>query len=181
MTQSGHVQISSISYEKRVGHGTMSKSDRVSSWLTLGANVGVVVGLALLIFELRQNSDLVRAQIHQARSDNYESFMVAIADTEYFLPTYEKFAAAGGPQDISALDVLSSIERERSRRYFQGRIGGYDNLYFQYKQGYLDEEFYESRVVGSVRRLSPLWSELGMLNSVSPSFLSEIERIRSSD
>lgn len=41
--------------------------DNVDRWLTLGANIGVLVGLALLIVELGQNSDLVRTQIHQAR------------------------------------------------------------------------------------------------------------------
>jgi len=34
----------------------------------LDTNMGVVVGLALLLIELDQNSDLVRAQIHQDRS-----------------------------------------------------------------------------------------------------------------
>jgi len=158
----------------------MIKSVSVNSWLTLGANVGVIVGLFLLIAELDQNSDLVRAQIHQARSDNYESFMVDIADTEYFLPAYQKFSAAGGPQDISSLDTLDSIERERISRYYQGRLGGYDNLFFQYKQGYLDEEFYEARVVGAVVRIAPLWVELGLLErGVTPGFAAEIERIRS--
>ena len=158
----------------------MRKSDNINRWLTLGANVGVVIGLVLLILELNQNSNLVRAQIHQARSDNYESFMVDMADTEFLLPAYEKFKAAGGPVDISALDVLDSVERERIRRYYQGRIGGYDNLYLQHKQGYLDDEFYETRIVGSVRRLYPVWLELGLLeNGVTPSFVAEIERIRS--
>lgn len=160
----------------------MAKTGSISSWLTLGANIGVVIGLVLLIVELNQNSDLVRAQIHQARSDSYESFMLDIADSEYLLPAYEKFKAAGGPEDVSALDVLNADERERIRRYFQGRLGGYDNLYFQYKQGYLDEEFYESRIAGSIRRQYSIWVELGLLESGStPSFMAEIERIRSSE
>ena len=159
----------------------MIKSDRINKWLTLGANIGVVIGLILLLVELNQNSDLVRAQIHQARSDNYESFMLDIADTEFLLPAYLKFAAAGGPGDVSALDVLDSVERERIRRYYQGRIGGYDNLYFQYKQGYLDEEFYDARVVGPMKRLYPIWLELGLLEIGStPSFVAEAERIYNS-
>ena len=31
-------------------------------WLTLGANVGILIGLALVIFEIRQNTDLLRLQ-----------------------------------------------------------------------------------------------------------------------
>ena len=158
----------------------MANTEKISSWLTLGANIGVVIGLILLIVELNQNSNLVQAQIHQARSDNYESFMLDVADSELLLPAYEKFLAAGGPSNISALDELDSTERERIRRYYQGRLGGYDNLYFQYKQGYLDEEFYESKIVGSIRRLYPIWLELGLLeHGATPSFIDEMERILS--
>jgi hypothetical protein len=35
--------------------------DRINQWLTLGANIGVVIGLILLLIELDQNSDLLRA------------------------------------------------------------------------------------------------------------------------
>ena len=37
-------------------------ADNVNKWLTLSANIGVVIGLILLLVELDQNSDLVRAQ-----------------------------------------------------------------------------------------------------------------------
>ena len=107
----------------------MAKSEVINRWLALGANVGVLVGLALLIVELGQNSDLLRAQIHQARSDNYEAFMVANADTEFFLPAWERFRAAGGPEDIAALDVLSPTQKARISRYLQARIGGM-TIYF---------------------------------------------------
>ncbi|NIL94331.1 MAG: hypothetical protein GTO71_07810 [Woeseiaceae bacterium] len=157
-------------------------TDSVNRWLTLGANLGVVIGLILLIVELSQNSSLVQAQIHQARSDNYESFMLEIADTEFLLPAYEKFAAAGGPADVSALKVLDSTERERIRRYFQGRLGGYDNLYFQYQQGYIDEEFYSTRIAPSIKRLYPIWLELGLLDMGATSkFTEEAQRIANSN
>lgn len=37
-------------------------SDKINKWLTLGANIGILVGLALVIFEIRQNSELLRLQ-----------------------------------------------------------------------------------------------------------------------
>lgn len=39
------------------------ESDRLARWLTIGANLGVLVGLLLLIAELNQNRDMMRAQI----------------------------------------------------------------------------------------------------------------------
>ncbi|MDH3748679.1 MAG: hypothetical protein OER97_10780 [Gammaproteobacteria bacterium] len=165
----------------------MGKAKKITSWVTLGANLGVLVGLILLVVELDQNSDLVRAQIHQARSDNFEAFRVSMADTEQLLPAMVKFKAAGGPRDVSAIQQLDPIERERIRRYYAARLAGYDNLHFQYKNGFLDEDFYNIRVVNPVRLLTPLWSELGLISlgsknpRVTTSFAAEIERIQSSD
>ena len=159
-------------------------TDSVNRWLTLAANCGVLIGIVLLIVELDQNADLLKAQIHQSRSDNFESFYVGVSDTEHLLPVLEKFAAAGGPDDLSALQELTPMERARLRRYWDGRIGGYDNLYFQYRQGFLDEDFYSVRVMGPIRAYLPLWQELGLVNlgaenpRVTKSFAAELERIR---
>jgi len=37
--------------------------DRLNSWIALGANVAILIGLILVVYEIRQNSALVRAQI----------------------------------------------------------------------------------------------------------------------
>jgi hypothetical protein len=42
--------------------GHRMNPDSLNRWLTLGANVGVLVGLLLLVFELNQNRDMIRAQ-----------------------------------------------------------------------------------------------------------------------
>ena len=165
----------------------LTKTDQVNSWLSLGANLGVLIGLILLIVELDQNSDLVRAQIHQARSDNFESFMVQKADTEFLQPALIKFRAAGGLRDLSALEELDLLEIERIRDYYRGRIMGYDNLFYQYRNGFLDEDFYKIRVVNPIRGATPLWIELGLIRLgadnpyVTKAFANEIERIMSSE
>ena len=156
-------------------------AEHVNRWLTLSANIGVVIGLILLLIELDQNSDLVRAQIHQARSDTWVSGRVAFADTEHLLPAYQKFMAAGGPMDPSAIEALDPIELLRVYRYLQSRAGDYDNLFYQYQQGYLDEEFYRTRIESSIKRLAPTWMNMDFLNRLRPSFVAEIERLNSSD
>jgi hypothetical protein len=79
--------------------------DNLNRWPTLGANIGVVVGLALLVVELNQNSELVRAQIHQAQSDNYVSDVMALADSEFLLPAYEKLSHLESAQRHFAAEV----------------------------------------------------------------------------
>jgi hypothetical protein len=38
--------------------------NKTNRWLTLIANIGVLVGLIVLIFELSQNTGMMRAQMH---------------------------------------------------------------------------------------------------------------------
>ena len=38
-------------------------TDRISRWLTVGANFGVLVGIAFVILEIRQSSDIATAQV----------------------------------------------------------------------------------------------------------------------
>ena len=65
-------------------------SNTVNRWLTLGANVGVMVGLILLIVEIDQNSQLVRIQIEQSRSEAYVAWMRQIVEGEHAAPLYAK-------------------------------------------------------------------------------------------
>ncbi|MCH8057317.1 MAG: hypothetical protein IIB78_05530 [Proteobacteria bacterium] len=154
-------------------------ADNVNRWLTLGANVGVVIGLILLLVELAQNNDLVRAQIHQARSDQHVVSRFDYAESEFLLPAWVKFEAGGGLRDLSAMDNLTPIEAARVTEFFKARHQDYDNLFYQYQQGYLDEEFYRHRVEPTVRLYAPWWKTLKLFENENrrPSFNSEIERI----
>jgi len=34
-------------------------SDKTNRWLTLGANIGVLIGIMLLVFELTENREMI--------------------------------------------------------------------------------------------------------------------------
>ena len=154
-------------------------ADNVNRLLTLSANIGVVIGLMLLLIELNQNSDLLRAQIHQARSDTWVSNRIEFADSELLLPAYEKFINAGGPLDPTAIDGLDPTESARVTRYSTALMGDYDNLFYQYQQGYLDENYYRSRVETGIKRWAPLWKKTYLLDGMTPGFVAEVERLTS--
>jgi hypothetical protein len=44
-------------------------AERLNRWLTLGANIGVLLGLLVLIVEVRQNAALSRASMEQNKND----------------------------------------------------------------------------------------------------------------
>ena len=154
-------------------------ADNVNRWLTLGANLGVVIGLVLLLFEMKQNSELVRAEIHQSRSDTWVSNRIDVANSEFLLPAYEKFIGAGGPANPDAIDGLEPIEAARVLRYASAVMGDYDNLFYQYQQGYLAEDYYRTRVEFGIKRWAPTWKRSYLLDAMTPGFRAEIERITS--
>jgi hypothetical protein len=52
----------------------------------------------------------------------------------------------------------------------------WDNMHYQYQQGYLDTEYYEDAFKDRVVRLAPTWRALG-LGSGRGSFFAEIDRL----
>ena len=44
-------------------------TDNLNRWLSLGANVAVVIGIVFLAIEIRQNTEMTRAQITQSRAE----------------------------------------------------------------------------------------------------------------
>jgi hypothetical protein len=45
------------------------KSETINQWVSLGANIGVILGILLLAFELNQNNKLLEAQISADHRD----------------------------------------------------------------------------------------------------------------
>ncbi len=157
-------------------------ADSVNKWLTLSANIGVVFGLFLLLVELDQNSDLVRAQIHQSRSDTQVARFENRADTEHLAPLLEKIVLLGGLANLSSADELTPEELYRLRVFLQGRYWDFDNLFYQYQQGYLDEEYYQFSVSNAIRIFSPWFDKFGIFeNTRRPSFEAELQRLRSTE
>ena len=87
-----------------------------------------------------------------------------------------KLTARGYPEDIDALDALDTEERGRFRQWQIAQQTHWDNLFFQYQQGFLDEEYYEGAFRERVGRLAPTWRALGLVNG-RPSFVRELEQM----
>ena len=53
----------------------------------------------------------------------------------------------------------------------------WDNLFYQYQQGFLDEEYYEDEFTERVKRLAGVWEALG-LSGGRRSFAAELDRLQ---
>ena len=58
-----------------------------------------------------------------------------------------------------------------------GAVNWYDNMHYQYQQGYVDQDFYESAFKGGVRVHGPLWVKWNHLRGMRQAFRDEVEEI----
>ena len=64
-------------------HSPTARSlDRFNRWLALGANLGVVLGLVILIIEVRQNAELTRAAMETQKNTALAQIELSIASPE---------------------------------------------------------------------------------------------------
>ena len=143
----------------------------------------VVVTLWYLAVQIRQNTHameeskrLALAQTYQMRADALQSMLVHAAESQYIGPLITKLTQLGYPEDVSAIERLTPDERGRFRQWQIAQQTHWDNMYFQYQQGYLDEEYYHDSFRERVARLAPTWKALGITGG-RRSFSAEIERL----
>ena len=145
--------------------------------------IAVVVTLAYLAVQIRQNTHtmdegkrLALAQTYQMRADALQNMLVQASESEHIGPIITKLTSAGYPEDAASLDQLSANERGRFRQWQIAQQTHWDNMFYQYQQGFLDEEYYRDSFRERVRRLAPIWQALGVTGS-RRSFEEEIARI----
>lgn len=152
----------------------------------LGEFLGSIAVLATLVYlsvQIRQNTRsmdenkrLALAQTYQMRADALQMMLVNASDSAYIGPIITRLADAGYPEDVSALDTLSVEDRGRFRQWQIAQQTHWDNMHFQYQQGFIDEEYYRDAFQERVRRLAPTWKALKLTGS-RRSFDAEISRI----
>ena len=109
---------------------TEMKLDQINSWLTLTANIGLIAGLLLVAVEIRQNSELMKVQISQARAD------AAMASNE------QSFNSPYLPAILVKVDNGDELNDEEWLRYvdyFRASNRNQDNVLSQYNAGMLGE------------------------------------------
>lgn len=158
----------------------------LQDWGSIGEVVGAVAVVVTLIYlakQIRLNTHamdegrkLALAQTYQMRADALQAMLVQAADSDHIGPLIIKLTEHGYPEELAALDTLTDAERRRFRMWQIAQQTHWDNMHYQYQQGYLDREYYEDAFKDRVVRLAPIWRALG-LTSGRRSFFAEIERL----
>ena len=129
-------------------------SDKINRWVSLGANIGVLVGLIFLIVELKQANDLALASAYRNRGDEIQLSLQELALSSDLAAIQVKAKTQG-------LDALSDVEIERYRSWIWAGVFRMQNQFNDYELGFLDNESYQGMLAEAARRY-PMWIELDL-------------------
>lgn len=145
---------------------------RRGQWLSAGANVGALIGLLLIVVQLQQNRELMRAQIrHDLAMGIVELLNTPAADSQ--LASVLRRGAIG--------EALTPDERFQFELRNNALLRYWEDVHYQYRKGLYDEIEYAAqknawaatlaRSVGLVA----YWCEVRTL--YSPQFMSELDAL----
>ena len=151
-------------------------SSKVQTWITLAANVGVVVGLAVLIIEINQNTGMMRAQMAQARTDNLLERYREEMHSDVWADILAKRRAAATL--VEWVDSLTPAEYERAWTFQLLQWHNLSSQFTQYHSGYLDEAIWEGSARAEARRFLRTWPFFNFdYAATNPAFLEFLDSV----
>jgi len=151
-------------------------SERMHNWLALGANIGVIVGLLLLAFEINQSTKATIAAASEGLTEQSLVFMAARLDNSIV-------ARASYKQDYD--QDLDEFEEHQLVLLQQLNFRLFESAYLQYRRGLYDESEWDrySRIIANLMRDNEtariMWTRTE--GGWTAEFEEEVERIRSAD
>ncbi len=105
---------------------------QINEWLSLVANIGVLLGIAFLIVEIKQNTEAHRSDSRKALMANDQaSLLVALDHTDIFTK-------------MGQIEKLTQEDQYRLSFVYAIDLRNREFEYFQYKSGSLDEDSWKS-------------------------------------
>ena len=124
--------------------------NRLNRWLTLGANVGILVGLGALIVEINQSNAIALAEMEQTRSDGLREWRQEWALNDHVVPMMVRILSildvnSSMYQEMDVQEQLAAFESALNELDPEDRLPmvflvssehwDYENLYAQYQRG----------------------------------------------
>jgi hypothetical protein len=144
--------------------------ERLDTWLSVVANLGVVVGIFFLVVEIRQNTEALRAETHLA--------MFQGAQQELFVTIEHPriVSIAADPETPATFDDLARLDS-----FLTAAMNARQYAWRQYRAGVLDEEAWIAEtniialLVGSERNRE-WWRNLGRVQFAA-AFAAEVDEL----
>ena len=133
-----------------------------SKWRDNAELVGIlaiVASLAAVVYELRQTQEALTATTYQARAFDAIDEGIVTADSEFLLPI---LTATESGANLDKVAALGDEDRGRLRNFLRARMADWDNEYYQYQHGYLDEDFFQTTTKPAIKSWAPRWRAVGI-------------------
>ena len=109
-------------------------SDQLNRWITLAANLGVLVGVFLLIVELRQNTESTELQAAQSYVALSHELDFRIVDDPSLIALF-----------LTPPDRRTPEESYRLDRWHFGSLRTWENGFFLHNRGVLDHDLWSGQ------------------------------------
>ena len=146
--------------------------NKVNHWLTLGANIGVLVGIALLVVELEQNREMIRAQTRNDISQQVANRLLAVSSNTQLANV--KLGAETGRE-------LTENEEHQYYLFLTATLRDWENIHYQYRHGLFDVNEYDAEkntwrlLVNKNKAFDSHWCQ--NQPRFSPEFAAELESL----
>jgi hypothetical protein len=130
------------------------KKINLGQTISILGNVGVLLGLVLVVVEIRQSNEQAAAAAYQTRIADIEVAFQQYALSADLPAIYVKLRESG-------LESLTAGEQDRVRSWEGARRTRMQGQFYQYEQGLLDESVYRV-MLRAARGQSSLWQALGI-------------------
>ncbi|MEO0367844.1 MAG: hypothetical protein AAF197_03555 [Pseudomonadota bacterium] len=97
--------------------------DKINQWLTLAANIAVLVGIGFLAYEIRQNTQATHAQTREAVLNATQAELQAVRDDPSLVHSIVKEGALTPDEQIKLYTWLVSAFRVREFSWLQRQDG----------------------------------------------------------
>lgn len=149
-------------------------TDLLNKWLSLGANLAVLIGIALLVFELQQNRQMVRAQTRAEISSELTNLLSQVAGDPQLASLIRR---ADNGEELTPDEANQYGHRSAAMfRYFE-------NVHYQFRQGLYDESEYfahkDAWRVFFAKSKTAAENWCNYREMVSPAFRAEIDSLMS--
>jgi hypothetical protein len=147
---------------------------KISGWqdfAELVALIAVIGGLAAVVIELRQTQSALSAQAYQTRAlDVINTMHESSANPK------QAILLSNYLDGDLTVDAASPEELIQLRNHFYMRRTDLDNEHYQYQNGFLDLDFYETTTKREIKAYAPHWRAFGVPEP-RQQFSEEVERI----
>jgi hypothetical protein len=155
-------------------------TNKLSGWLSLAGNLAILAGLILLVVEIRQNSDLMRAQISMERTTASRQIYVDVANGGEFLPIDVKLRTQveGFPKAIGWSTILTPEERRRYQFWTIARNDELKNDWYLCTIGLVPADICQRQIRFRMQRNLHRFYEMDInFNRAAPDYLKEIQNM----